>query len=48
MEDFREKKSCGKTTAEMERQLQQTILVVCHCKRTEDFGIEQEHLEANC
>jgi len=39
MEDFREKKICGKTIAEMERQPQQTILVACHCKRIEEVGI---------
>jgi len=48
MEDFREKKTCGKTAAKMERQPQQTLLVVCQCKRIEDFGIGQGHLEANC
>jgi hypothetical protein len=48
MEDFREKKTCGKTTAEMERQLQQTLPVACQCMRSEDVGIRQEHLEWNC
>jgi hypothetical protein len=48
MDDFREKKTCGKTTAEMERQPQQTLLVACHCKRIEDVGIGQEHFEENC
>ena len=48
MEEFREKKTCGQTTAEMERQLQQTLLVACQCKRTQCVGIGQELLEANC
>jgi hypothetical protein len=47
MEDFREK-ICGKTTAEMERQPQQTVLVAWQCKGFENGGIGQEHVESNC